>query len=263
MKKILLLFILLSGPLLRAQLNESDTMKFQLRAGLTGNYQRGNVRVFTVRGRGDGVWRAGAAFVFKSQNSALYQSFSGVKADNDLFSRNYLYYQPAKRVYPFGIAYISSGYRRKINSRYFAGLGATLQLVRRQWLTLKYSASVVYEQTLFRERVYNFSHYNGQQRLKTWRATLYTAGNGRIGSGKLRYYFDAFWQSAFADAKNYRVQADAGIELPVYRGLSFTASCSYFHEHLVVSSVRRDDTILGFGISYQWQQARQPIKTGR
>ena len=34
-----------------AQLNESDTVKFQLRASLTGNYQQGNVELLNLKSK--------------------------------------------------------------------------------------------------------------------------------------------------------------------------------------------------------------------
>ncbi len=74
-----------------AQLNESDTLKFQLRISVSGNYQTGNVAVFALRNRIDFSVSPVKNWVFKSQNSSLYQAFYGKKADNDLFSRNYLY----------------------------------------------------------------------------------------------------------------------------------------------------------------------------
>ena len=58
MKKTLLLagFCLLNNVVF-AQINESDTTRFQLRANLTGNYQQGNVTVTTIKSRLD-FWYA-------------------------------------------------------------------------------------------------------------------------------------------------------------------------------------------------------------
>ena len=77
-----------------AQLNESDTVKFQLRASLTGNYQQGNVELLNIKSKLEFVFSQQKDWVFKSQNSSLYQSFYSKEADNDIFSRNYLYYHP-------------------------------------------------------------------------------------------------------------------------------------------------------------------------
>ncbi len=115
MKVILLVLLLCAATFpLAAQLNESDTLNFQLKTGISGNLQKGNVDLFLIRGRLEFSFIPVKTLVFKSQNSSLYQSFSGRKADNDLFSRNYLYFRPERRLYPFAISYSSSNFRRRI-----------------------------------------------------------------------------------------------------------------------------------------------------
>lgn len=159
-----------------AQLNESDTVKFQLRATVSGNYQQGNVALLAIRSKLDFTYSPVKQLVLKSQNSSLYQEFGNRKADNDLFSRNYLYWRPQKKVYPFGIAYISSNFRRKIETRLFAGAGVTYQFVQKQFHVLKLSASNVYETNRFKGRVYNKREYNGSNQINLWRGTLYAGG---------------------------------------------------------------------------------------
>ncbi len=247
---ILFLFALLGWANIRAQLNESDTVQFQLRAALTGNYQQGNVNILTIRSRLDLTYAPVRNIVFKSQNSSLYQSFSSIRADNDIFSRNYVYFQPQKRLYPFGIFYLSTNYRRKIDARLFGGAGATFQLLNKPSHIFKVSASVIYETSRFKGSVYNLSEYNGSNRIKLWRGTLYMAGWNYLFDKKLRLYYDAYWQPAFNNGRNYRAQADLGVEFPVWKGLVITALYSYTHEKVVVASVKQDDKILTFGLGY-------------
>ena len=116
MQKRISSFIILSLSLGKsfAQLNESDTSKFQLRASVTGNYQQGNVEVLNLKSKIDCSFSLHENWVIKTQNNSLYQAFYPVQADNDIFSRNYIYYKPQHKFYPFAIAYISTNYRRKI-----------------------------------------------------------------------------------------------------------------------------------------------------
>lgn len=116
MQKRISSFIILSLSLGKsfAQLNESDTSKFQLRASVTGNYQQGNVEVLNLKSKIDCSFSLHENWVIKTQNNSLYQAFDSVQADNDIFSRNYIYYKPQHKFYPFAIAYISTNYRRKI-----------------------------------------------------------------------------------------------------------------------------------------------------
>ncbi|GAB4025231.1 hypothetical protein GCM10028809_04870 [Spirosoma gilvum] len=231
-------------------MNESDTARLQVRASLTGNFQQGNVEVTTLRGKLDLVTSPVRSWVFKSQNSSLYQSFYSTKADNDLFSRNYLYYHPERRVYPFAIAYVSTNYRRKIDLRYFAGAGGTLQLINTPRNVLKVSAGAVFEKTRFTATTYNEIRYNGSQAIDLWRGTAWLGGWHYLLDNHLRLYYDAYYQPAFSDAANYRWQFDFGFDFPIWRGLAFNALYTYTHENVVVTQVQPDDKLLTVGLSY-------------
>lgn len=248
----LLMFVLVPSLCFLAakgQLNESDTAKFQFRASVTGNYQKGNVEVLAVRSKLDMVYAPVRHLVFKSQNNSLYQAFYNTKADNDIFSRNYIYYKPQQRIYPFAIGYISANYRRKINFRYFAGAGATIQVLRLPEHKLKISASALYEQTKFNGSLYNFPKYNSNN-ISVWRATAYVAGWHYFFDRYLRLYYDAFWQPAFNDGKNYRTQFDLGADLPIWKGFAVNILYTYTHENVVIQNVKTDDRILTFGLAF-------------
>ncbi len=233
-----------------AQLNESDTVKFQLRLSLTGNYQQGNVEVLNIKSKIDFSFSPHRNWVFKSQNSSLYQAFYSKKADNDIFSRNYLYYKPQHKVYPFAITYISTNFRRKIYSRYFAGAGVTWQVVNNNKNVLKLSAITVYERTDFKAPNFNYAEYNGADKISLWRATLYAGGWSYLLQRHIRLYYDGYWQPAFNNRHNYRTQFDIGADFPVWKGLSFTTLFTYTHENVVVNNVFQNDKILTFGLSY-------------
>jgi Protein of unknown function, DUF481 len=252
MKKHFILWNLLLLSMCKsfAQLNESDTAKFQLRVSLTGNYQQGNVEVLNVKSKLECSYSPIKNWVIKSQNSSLYQAFYSVKADNDIFSRNYIYYEPQHKIYPFGIAYVSTNYRRKIDNRYFAGAGVTYQVINTQNNVLKLSASAVYEATKFASSNYNFSEYNGDKNINLWRGTLYVGGWNYLLEKHIRLYYDAYWQPAFNNNNNYRTQVDVGIDFPVWKGLSFNALYAFTHENLVIEKVKQQDKILTFGVAY-------------
>lgn len=254
---IILLFSL-GCARLQAQLNESDTARFQVRTGFSGNYQEGNATVLSMRGRLDLSIAPGSRFVYKTQNSSLYQSFFKVKADLDLYSRNYIYYKPKKTSYPFGIAYLSSNYRRKIQNRVFAGAGYTVQLWKRPGQVVKIAAGLVYEQSRFNGSRYNFSRYNGINTIHGWRATIYSGGWKSLFQNRLRLYYDAYWQPALNHPDNYRTQLDLGVDFPVWRGLSFTCLYTYTHEHVVVERVLQTDRLFTFGFAYQLRLKQSP-----
>ncbi len=246
---VLITGLALAGTVM-AQINESDTAKLQLRASVAGNYQQGNVELLTLRSRVDFSVAPVKNLVFKSQNSSLYQSFYGKQADNDIFSRNYLYYAPQHSVYPFGIVYLSTNYRRKIDARCFAGAGITWQAVHTPSVVVKFSGSAVYERTNFNATTYNYPVYNGSDNIAVWRGTLYTGGWVYLLDKHLRLYYDAYWQPAFSNSDNFRRQFDLGIDFPVWKGLFITALYTYTHENVVAENIQQLDRILTFGLGY-------------
>jgi hypothetical protein len=243
--------LILCWVTLHAQLNESDTAKMQLRAGITGTWQQGNVNLLLLRGRLEAVSNGMKPVVFKTQNNSLYQEFGKNKADNDINSRNYLYYKPLEKVYPFGMFFVQTNYRRQIDFRWFAGGGVTWQFVQKLRSNMKLSGSMVYEETRFRNNRFNAPVYNGSETIPLWRFTTYLSGWHQLFHQRIRLYYTAYWQPGLDGNKNYRTQLDAGIDFPVWKGLNFTVAYSFTHEEVVVEKVKQDDRILTFGLSYQ------------
>lgn len=259
MKKTLILIVFIQCFALQttqAQINESDTVRFQLRAGLTGNFQKGNVEVLLLRSRLDFSYAPAQHWVFKSQNLSLYQAFYDRKADNDLFSRNFLYFRPQRKVYPYLMGFVSANYRRKINFRYFAGPGLSWQVVNTRRHVFKLSASVVQEESVFSVNTYNFSEYKGSDRIKLWRGALYTAGWHYLAQRRLRVYYDAYWMPGFGHRNNFRTQLDVGMDLSVWKGVAFNVLYTQQHENVVAEKVKQDDRILTFGITYAFRTKR-------
>jgi hypothetical protein len=251
---LLIISLYTSRATVYAQLNESDTMKFQLRVTVSGNYQQGNVALLALRNKLDFSWSPVKEFVFKSQNTSLYQEFSNRKADNDLFSRNYVYWKPQQKIYPFGIGYISSNFRRKIEIRLFAGAGVTYQFVQKQFHVLKFSASAVYETNRFKGTIYNKPEYDGSNQINLWRGTLYAGGWNFLLKHKLRLYYDVYWQPAFNNQNNYRTQYDTGVDVPLWKGLNLSVLYIFTHENIAISNIKQQDKILSFGFSYNFKQ---------
>ena len=247
---IIMSVLLFNMGSLFAQLNESDTIKFQLRAGVSGNYQQGNVEVLNIRSKIDFSFSPVKNWVIKSQNSSLYQAFYSTEADNDIFSRNYIYFKPQSKVYPFVIAYISTNYRRKINTRYFAGAGITWQAINTGKHVVKFSLSSVYEATRFLADRYNFAEYNGNKNIRLWRGTLFMGGWDYLLEKHVRINYDVYWQPAFKSSNNYRVQVDIGADFPVWKGLSFNILYVFTHENVVIEKIKQEDRILTFGAAY-------------
>lgn len=237
-----------------AQINESDTVYFQFRAGATGAWQQGNVDLLVIRGRLEIVANGNRKVVFKTQNNSLYQEFANRKADNDINSRNFLYWKPQNKYYPFAMAYAQTNFRRKIDYRFFGGIGGTWQLLQNQDNTIKLSTSIIWEETSFAIDQFNESFYNGNERISLWRGTIYLAGYHNTFGKKIRLFYNAYWQPSLAQTPNNRAQVDVGLELPVLKGLNFLMEYIYNYEQVVAIQVDKRDGILTFGISYKFVQ---------
>lgn len=250
---IVTIAMLLKGSVAIAQLSESDTLKFQLKLSSTGTWQKGNVEQFTIRGKMDLVSNATKNLVYKTQNNLLYQEFGSFKADNDVNSRNYVYWKPSQKIYPFAMAYFQTNYRRKIDFRWFSGLGGTWQFYKDKNTILKFSTALVYENTHFLNDQFNQGQYNGSKNISLWRGTIYVSGMHRMVDEKFKVYYTAYWQPALGYSKNNRLQLDTGVEMPLWKGFNFLAQYTFTNEEVVVRNVKNIDRILTFGLSYQIQ----------
>lgn len=236
-----------------AQLNESDTARLQLRAGLSGAWQKGNVDLLVLRSKLDVVAAdSSGQWVYKSQNSHLYQAFGGRRADNDLSSRHYLYHHPRRQVYPFAMLYLQTNYRRKLDYRVFGGAGLTVQLLRTAGSNLKLSGSVVYEGTRFDAKSYNKLAYNGSPTIALWRSTFYLAGWHPLAQKKARLFYTAYLQPGLDGNRNLRSSLELGLDLPVWKGLGMQLAYLYVREGVMPDEVRTTDQLLTFGLQYRF-----------
>jgi len=99
---------------------------------LTGFYQRGNVETVIFRAKSDFSFKPWKKWVFKNQNSYVFQEFGKEKADEDILSLNFLYLNPEQKIYPFVLGFVSTNYRRAIDLRYLFGAGVTFQILEKE-----------------------------------------------------------------------------------------------------------------------------------
>lgn len=234
-----------------SQINESDTVRLQTRLAITGAWQTGNVAMFTTRNKLDLTVTPIEYFVFKTQNTYLYQAFFNKKADEDLSSRNFIYWKPQKTVYPFVMFFASKSFRRNIDFRYFAGFGATWQIIKHQGHTLKVALSGIYEQTNFSKTLFNKNEYDGSEKITTPRATVWLFGKHQIVKDKISFHYECFLQPSVEKNNNLRWQTEAGLDIFLTKKFSFTTNYLYTYESVVTLGQKDFDSILTFGLSYQ------------
>lgn len=244
-KKIVI--VLLFPILVNAQINESDSLKFKANLQLTGFLQTGNVETLIFRAKSDVSLKLWNNTIFKTQNSYIYQEFGKEKADEDILSLNFLYFNPERKIYPFVLGFFSTNFRREINSRYLVGGGLTYNILNKKKNWLKASLSLEFENTDFKNTNFNISSYNGMNEINAFRSTIWVNGKYYLFKDKLILTHENFFQPSLEEGENYRWQSDIGIELPVWKFLNCKVNYLRTFESLVVINQKREDSFLTLG----------------
>ena len=247
MKKVLFCFFFLP-LLLAAQIDESDTLKVKASLSVTGFWQGGNVETWIFRTSADVRFQALERWVFDTKNSFVYQAFGRQKADEDLLSRNFLYFNPKQRVYPLLIGIASSNFRRRIDVRYLIGGGITYQILTKKENWLKFSISSEYERTNFNQDNFNLAEYNGNSSINTLRGTLWLNGRHQILDKKIIFKHESYFQPSLQRSNNFRWRTDLGLEIPFWKFISFTINYVDTFESIVIEGQRLEDRLLSFGL---------------
>lgn len=250
MKKILYYFLLLPF-FLSAQINESDTLSIKADLSLTGFWQGGNVETLIFRAKSGVSFKPFKKWVFKTQNSYIYQEFGKEKADEDVLSLNFLYVNPTRKFYPLALAFMSTNFRRKIDLRYLVGAGVTYQILNKKKHWLKVSLTSEYEHTTFDETNFNRSGatYNGESVINTIRGTVWLNGKYHVFKDKIILSHESYFQPSLEDSDNFRWRADLGLEFPVWKFLNFKINYLHTFESIVVADQKQEDQFLTFGLT--------------
>lgn len=232
-----------------AQINESDTLKLKASLSLTGFWQGGNVETLIFRAKSDLSFKPWKKWVFKTQNSYVYQEFGKEKADEDILSLNFLYFNPEKKLYPLVLGFVSTNFRREIDLRYLVGAGVTYQILRKKKHWLKVSLTAEYEETDFAQATFNRSEYNGNSSIDTFRGTIWLNGQYHLFKDKLVLSHENYFQPSLEAGNNFRWRGDIGIELPVWKFLNFKINYLNTFESLVIEGQKQEDRFLTFGFT--------------
>jgi hypothetical protein len=247
--KTFLYYLLFFPILLSAQINESDTLKVKASLSLTGFYQGGNVETLIFRAKTDFSFVPWKKWVFKNQNSYVYQEFGKEKADEDILSLNFLYLNPDRKIYPFVLGFASTNFRREIDLRYLLGAGVTFQILNKKENWLKLSVSSEYEHTDFSETNFNYAEYDGSQSINTMRGTIWMNGKYQIIKKKVIFNHEIYFQPSLEQSNNFRWQADIGVELPIWEYLNFKINYRHTFESIVIENQEQEDQFLTFGFT--------------
>ncbi|NRA91329.1 MAG: DUF481 domain-containing protein [Psychroserpens sp.] len=249
MKKIVIGFLFIP-VILSAQMNESakDSLKVKGDLALTGFWQGGNVETLIFRAKSNFTYKPVEKWVFKSKNSFVYQEFGKEKADADILSLNFVYFNPQKKIYPLFLGFLSTNFRREIDVRSLVGAGVSVNVINEKENWLKFSLTSEYEQTNFAESDFNRDDYDGSTDIDTFRATIWISGKYQIIKDKLIFTHENYFQPSLEESDNFRWQSDFGIEIPVWKFLNFKVNYLHTFESIVIEGQEQDDRFLTFGL---------------
>lgn len=248
MKKILY-FLFFFPLIINAQMNESDTLNIKAKLSLTGFWQGGNVETVIFRAKAEMSFKPFKNGVFKTSNSYVYQEFGKVKADEDILSLNFLYFNTERKVYPLILGFVSTNFRREIELRTLFGGGITYQILNNKNNYIKLALTSEYERTNFNKSIFNRPIYNGDETINTLRSTIWLNGKYQLFKNKLILNHESYFQPSLEQSNNFRWQADVSLEFPIVKYLNFKVNYLHTFESLVIENQQQEDRILSFGFT--------------
>lgn len=241
-------FLLLAWRPAAGQLTETATLPFGYRVTVNGTWLSGNVDRFLVAGGAELAW-VGEQWAFRSSNTYQYGTSGAFTTENDLFLKQFLYWQPRSRVYPYLMVWTESNRRRDYRLRYQLGPGISWGVLSKELHQLKLSATLTLEQTHFNRSFPSNSPNAGQSSIQTPRATLRLYGQHRIGPRGWRLRYEMWGQPSLRYIDNYRLHGDWSWELPVSKVVALRTTFNYNYERVVLPQVKRQDTFWVLGIT--------------
>jgi len=130
-------------------------------------------------------------------------------------------------------------------------MGVSFQLLDQKTHWLKLSLSTEYEQTRFSETNFNLNFYDEQEAIRTFRTTLWVNGRYELWDKKVVLTHESYVQPSLERGDNFRWQADLGLELPVWKFLTFKVNYLHSFESVVILDQKQEDRFLTFGFSVQ------------
>ncbi len=244
-----MLLALITAQPVRAQLNETDTLKLHLKGTVSGSVLAGNISRTLLLNRLDAVY-AQPGWGFAARADYQYGSTRHRRTENDLDAWNFLYLRPLSRAYPYAMLLVETNFRRKVESRVQPGLGLSYSLLHRQQNLLRLSLTASWERTRYGGTQFENHSDTTANVIETWRATGRLFGRHHLAHDRLRLRYEVWCQQSVEDRANYRYRAEGGAEVPVSKHVALRATARYSYEHVVLAGFRPDDLFVTYGLTF-------------
>jgi hypothetical protein len=242
----LLITLALSNQLF-AQLNESDSIRWQIKFNSTASVLDGNVARTLLLNRLE-VAHANKNWGVSTRNDYQYGLTRYILTENDFISYNFFYLKPLSKVYPYVMGLLETNLRRKIDFRYQFGPGVSWNVINTKPSILKLSLTGTYEHTKYAGVIFDDEKYNGSNTIETWRITGRIFGKHTLKS-KVRISYEFWWQQSLNESINYRYHTEEAIELPVTKHISFRTAVRYSYENIELIGLKPYDLFWTYGLT--------------
>lgn len=232
---------------LSAQLNESDSIRWQVKFNATASVLDGNVARTLLLTRIE-VAHANERWGMSTRNDYQYGRTFYNLTENDVISYNFIYIKPLARVYPYVMGLVETNLRRRIDFRYQVGPGVSWNVVRKKTSFVKLSVTGTYENTQYNGSVFDDEQYSGSTVLDTWRLTGRIFGKHRL-LDKVRISYEFWWQQSLSDRVNYRFHTEEAVELPVTKHIAFRTAVRYSYENIELVGLKPYDLFWTYGLT--------------
>lgn len=231
----------------KGQLNESDSIRWQLKFNATGSVLDGNVARTLLLHRLE-VAHANSRWGVSTRNDYQYGRTRYILTENDVISYNFFYLKPLSKVYPYLMGLIETNYRRNILFRYQVGPGISWNVVQQKKNSLKLSLTGTYENTRYGGTVFDDDVYNGSDVIETWRITGRVFGKHTL-TGNFRVSYEFWWQQSLQQSINYRYHTEEALEFPFSKHVAFRTGLRYSYENIELQGLKSFDLYWTYGFT--------------
>ena len=249
-KKILTAMCLLYLLCLQAnsQLNNNDTLNWQIKLSASGSLLDGNVSRFLLVNRLE-VAYAQPSWGMSTRNDYQYGTTRHIKTENDFVSYNFLYATPLKKLYPYVMGLVETNFRRKIRFRYQIGPGVSYNLSAKGNNLIRVAVNSTYEHTRFGGTKFENVPDSLSNIINVWRVTGRLFVRQHVFENKLRLICEFWWQQSVSDNRNYRFYNEEILELPLNKNFSFRTGLRYTYETVRLKGLKPYDLFWTFGLT--------------
>lgn len=236
-----------------AQLHENDTARWQVNAALSGKFNSGNVIRFIITPELNITHiPKNKKYGFALNERYTYGTFKKVRSENDLFSRNFFYLFPAKKVYPYLMYWMQTHNGQQLKFRYQIGIGATYVPINKKGQVVKISGTFTFEQNWFRENKLTYIPDTTSTKYNTFRFTVRAYGRHFLAKDILEFFYETYFQQSLNNKHNFHFYLESGLNVRIIKGFSMKTFLTYEYQNVHILRLKPNDLVFNFGINYRY-----------